>query len=270
MKKLLSLMMGAGFITAALIAGCDGQKNNPSNPGAPWNAGQGGTTSATATGTVVTTPVFTATPQGTQTTINLGSAANFAVLANIQVVNSGATTICGDIGVSPGISTGSGYVMNCGGIAHAADTLASNAQLDLTAAYNDALSRRTASPLAGELGGVTLYPGLYGTAGSLDLSTGNLTLDALGNPNGVFIFQVGSSLTARLGHGVLLAGGAKASNVFWQVGGICTLDLATSFKGTIMTKDQLTLNAGAQLEGRAFSQTSQVMLNANSISIPSP
>jgi hypothetical protein len=200
--------------------------------------------------------------------VNLNSAANFAVLAYTQITNSGPTTLCGDIGLFPGSSAGGGWVLSCGGVPHVTDTAAANAQVDLTKAYNDAAGRTIPVLVAGNLGGQTLYPGLYKSTSSLMISSGNLTLDAQGNSSGVFIFQVASTLTVTSGLQVILAGGAQASNIFWQVGSQCNLGTTTVFKGTIMAHEEITMDTGAVLEGRALSQIAEVTLLSNNITNP--
>src|SRR6185437_11652319 len=95
---------------------------------------------------------------------------------------------------------------------------------DLTTAYNDAAGRSTnAISLAGDMKGLTFYPGLYVNSSSVELSSGNVTLDAKGDANAVFIFQMGSTLTTFTGTKVILAGGAQAKNIFWSVGSSATL-----------------------------------------------
>lgn len=202
--------------------------------------------------------------------VNLGAAAGFAVLGSTQNTNNGPTKICGDLGLWPGTSVGGGYIFSCGGVIHQTDTAAQNAQAALTTAYLDAAGRTTPALVAGNLGGETLFPGLYKSTGSLMISSGDLTLNAGGNPNGVFIFQIASTLTATSGRKVILAGGAKASNVFWQVGSMCALGTTVSFKGTIMAHNEITLNTGAVLEGRALSQIEQVTMLSNTITVPAP
>ena len=136
---------------------------------------------------------------------------------------------------------------------HAGDATAQTAQGDLTTAYNDAAGR-TLAPVDvanADLGGRTLAPGLYKSTGTLAL-TGTVTLDAQGDVNGVWIFQVASSLDTATGSQVVLSGGAKASNVFWQVGTSATLGTTTAFKGTIMANQSITLANGATLDGRAL------------------
>lgn len=198
---------------------------------------------------------------------------NFAVLAGSTVTNSGATTVNGDLGVSPGsaivgfaIPGGPGQV---NGTQHDNDPTATQAKSDLNAAYNDAKSRSTAPVSeAGNLGGMTLAPGLYVSQSSLAISSGDLTLDAKGNPNAVWIFEMASTLTTTSGRAVILSGGAKANNVFWQVGSSATLGTTSSFKGNILAAVSITMNTGATLEGRALTQTGAVALNANTITKP--
>jgi hypothetical protein len=158
----------------------------------------------------------------------------------------------------------------CGGVYHVTDTAASNAKGDLTIAYNDAAGRTTPALVSGNLGGQTLYPGLYKSTSGLAISSGDLTLDAQGDSNAVFIFQIASTLITSSGRKVILSGGAKATNVFWQVGSYCALGTTSSFKGTIMAQKQVTLNTGAVLEGRAFSQVAQVTMLSNAITKPAP
>src|ERR1051326_9496289 len=128
-----------------------------------------------------------------QAPVPFGSAATFRVLAGSTVTSTGATTINGDLGLSPGTAV-TGFppgVVN--GTIHAGDPAAAQAQLDLTTAYNDAAGRTVgAITVAGNLGGQTLTPGLYKSISSLEISSGDLTLDALGDANAVFIFQMAS------------------------------------------------------------------------------
>ena len=224
------------------------------------------TTTATATLIVTSTP----TSQTSQLPVNLGSAVGFVVLGYTTITNSGPTTLCGDLGLSPGSAVVGAPVVSCGGVYHVTDTAAANAMADLTIAYNDAAGRTNPTVLAGNIGGQTLAPGLYKSTGSLEVSSGDLTLDGQGDPNAVFIFQIASTLTTTPGRQVLLAGGAKATNVFWQVGSMCALDTTTSFVGTIMAYNQVTLNTGAVLVGRAFSEIDEVTLLSNTITEPSP
>jgi hypothetical protein len=141
----------------------------------------------------------------------------------------------------------------------------------LTIAFNDAAGRTVGAILvAGNLGGQTLTPGLYESTSSLEISSGDLTLDAQGDPNAVFIFQMASTLTTTVGRQVLLSGGAKAANVVWQVGSSATLGTGSVFKGNILALASITVTTGAAVEGRLLARTGAVTLDANTITIPAP
>jgi hypothetical protein len=210
---------------------------------------------------------FTTSPAVGQVPVNLGTAANFAVLAGSTITNTGNTTINGDLGLSPG-SAVTGFppgVLN--GTAHLADAVAATAKLDLTAAFNDAAGRTGVLTVPTELGGTTLPPGVYNsTAGTFGI-TGTVTLDGQGNPDAVFIFQAASTLITASNSTVALINGAQAKNVFWSVGSSATLGTGTSFKGTIMAQASITVTTGATIEGRALTQTAAVTLDTNTISI---
>src|SRR6185436_13580385 len=150
------------------------------------------------------------------------------------------------------------------GTIHSADATAAQAQIDLTTAFNDAAGRTVnAISIAGNLGGLTLTPGLYKSTSSLEISSGDLTLDARGDGNAAFIFQIASTLTTTSGRKVILSGGARAANVFWQVGSSATLGTTSVFKGTIMADQSITLATGATLEGRALARIGAVTLDGN-------
>lgn len=209
--------------------------------------------------------------------IPLGSAANFAVLAGAEVTSTGNTEVTGDLGVWAGTSvTGFDGIAPGGpgtvsGTIHAGDSAAQIAQGDLTTAYNNAAGK-TLAPVDvanADLGGRTLAPGLYKSTGTLAL-TGTVILDAQGDVNGVYIFQIASSLDTATGSQVVLSGGAKAANVFWQVGTSATLATTTAFKGTIMADQSITMATGATLEGRALARIAAVTMDSNSITIPTP
>ena len=201
-----------------------------------------------------------------QAPIDLGSAANFAVLAGSTVTNTGLTMINGDLGLWPGTSvTGFNPSGTVNGTIHAGDTAAQQAQAALTVAYNDAAGRTVGVVgVAGDLGGQTLAPGLYKSTSTIGI-TGDLTLDGNGDPNAVFIFQVGSALTVATSGRVVLTNGATAAHVFWQVGSSATLGTYSAFKGTIMAYASITIATGATLDGRALAQNAAVTLDSNTV-----
>jgi len=201
----------------------------------------------------------------------LGSAANFKVLAGSTVTNSGPTTIAGgDLGLSPG-SAVTGFppgTLIPPAVMHVADPTAAQAQLDLTTAYTYTAGLPGAAVLPGDMSGLTFTPGLYKTSSTVMLSAGNVTLDALGDANAVFIFQIGSTLTTIGSTQVVLAGGAQAKNVFWQVGSSATLGTNSIFQGAIMALQSITLDTGATLHGRALARNGAVTLDSNTIDDP--
>ena len=201
-----------------------------------------------------------------QAPIGLGTATPFAVLAGSGITNTGATGITGDVGLSPGSSITGFSTAVLSGTQYVDDPTAVQAKLDLTTAYNDAASAPSTSNLTGQdLGAMNLSPGVYTFSSSAQL-TGALTLSG----NGVFIFQIASTLTTGSGATVLLANGAQACNVFWQVGSSATLGTATQLVGTVMALTSISLDTGANiLDGRALAQDGAVTLQANQITAPS-
>lgn len=203
--------------------------------------------------------------------ISLGTAGNFAVLAGSTVTNTGLTVIDGgDVGVNPGSAItgfGPGIVVSPFTM-HTGDAVATQAQLDLTAAYNDAAALAPTQVLTGQnLGGLTLLPGVYFFASSAQL-TGTLTLDDLGDPNAQFVFQIGSTLTTASNSSVVtIHGGPMAGcTVFWQVGSSATLGTGTAFEGHILASESITLNTDATIsDGSALARGGAVTLDTNSI-----
>jgi len=203
--------------------------------------------------------------------ISLGTAQNFAVLGGSTVTNTGSSVITGNVGVSPGSAvTGFPPGLVVSGTIHAADATAGQAQSDLTAAYVAAAGTACTVDLTGQdLGGLTLTPGVYCFSSSAQL-TGTLTLNFQGNPNALFVFQMGTSLTTASGASVALTntGGATCpSNLFWQVGSSATFGTGSSFAGDVLALSSITLNTSATLIGRALARNGAVTLDSNTVSI---
>jgi len=198
-----------------------------------------------------------------QAPVNLGSADSFAVLAFNTITNTSGGRINGDVGVSPGTAFDAGLppvIVN--GEIHLGVPVAAQAQADLTIAYNDAAGRPGAIAATADIGGKTLPPGLYQAPVSLAI-TGNLTLDAQGDRNAVWIFQMASTLTAANNGQVILINGAQACNIFWQVGSSATLRTNSVVKGNILAAASITLQTGARLDGRALARDGAVTLDNN-------
>ncbi|GAC1620973.1 MAG: hypothetical protein NVS4B4_06140 [Bradyrhizobium sp.] len=151
---------------------------------------------------------------------------------------------------------------------HLNDALAIQAQIDLTTAYNNLAGRPTTVNLTGQdLGGLTLIPGVYNFSSSAQL-TGTLKLNGLGNPNSVFIFNIGSALTTASASAISLINGAQGGNVFWRIGSSATLGTTTSFAGDILATASITLNTGANIAcGSAWALTGAVTLDTNRITL---
>jgi len=207
--------------------------------------------------------LFASSALGATATVGLGSAAPFSVLAGSTVTNTGPTTMFGDLGLSPGSSvTGAPGVL---GQTHVDDAVAIEAKNDLTTAYNNAASRPSSGSAGTDLAGQTFSPGVRTASSSLLLSSGSVTLNAEGNPNAVFIFQIGSTLITGSNTSVSLINGAQACNVFWQVGSSATLGTGTRFVGTVMAAASITANTAATIHGRLLAQTAAVTLEDNTI-----
>ncbi len=204
--------------------------------------------------------------------IDLGSASTFAILAfnTVTNVNNAGTIVTGDLGISPGAALVGFPPGEVVGDKHLGDPVAAEAKVDLLTAYNDAAGRLGAAVLPGDLSGLTLAPGLYKCATSTQLSAGNVTLDAQGDENAVFLFQIGSTFTSSPGTAMVLSGGAKAANVYWAVGTSATLGTNTISKGTFLAGSAITMSTGAALDGRLLALGAAVSLDTNLITVPSP
>jgi len=221
-----------------------------------------------------------------QEPVNLGSTANFAVLAASLISNVPTSAITGDIGLSPatggnitGFSpasqvTGKIYTVDASGPAGSTQdaTRLTKAQGDLTIAYNDASGRTPVptgpflNPGSGNIGGLTLVPGLYKFTSGAAITGSNVTLT--GSATDVWIFQIATTLNVGNGIQVTLAGGAQASNIFWQVGTSATLGTTSVTQGTIMANQSISMNTGATLNGRALASIAAVTLASNVITRP--
>jgi hypothetical protein len=216
-------------------------------------------------------------------TVTLTGAENFVILAGSTITNVPTSSITGDIGLSP--AAGSSIVgfglTEVIGIIYAVDasgptgsvadaTRLTTAKGVLTTAYNDAAGRTSTDIvlLSGNIGGNTITPGLYKSSGSLEISSGDLTFDAKGDANAVFIIQIASTLITTSGRQIILSGSAKASNIFWQVGTSATLGTTSVFKGTIMADQSISLDTGAKVDGRLFARIAAVTLKGNTIVKP--
>jgi LPXTG-motif cell wall-anchored protein len=199
-----------------------------------------------------------------ETTVNLGTAKSFAVLAGSTITNTGPTTVSGtaggDIGLHPGTSFTGGASLTASGTVHLADAVAQQAKVDLATAYNDAAGRSTGETIAADLGGSTLTPGVYTSASSIDI-TGTLTLDG----DGVYIFQAGSMLTTASASKIVLINGAQPCKVFWQVGSSATLGTGSVFVGHILAMESITATTGAEVQGQLLARNGAVTLDTNTI-----
>jgi type VI secretion system secreted protein VgrG len=198
----------------------------------------------------------------------LGTADSFAVLGSTTVTSTGGTVLNGNLGLSPGTAI-TGFppgVVN--GTTHAADAVALQALADAHLAYTTLQLQPFIQDLTGQnLGGLTLTPGVRKFDSSAQL-TGILTLDAQGNSNARFDFQIGSTLTTASSSSLRLINGAQADNVFWQVGSSATLGTGTEFDGTIIANSSITLNTEAIMFGRALALNGAVTLDFNTITVP--
>jgi type VI secretion system secreted protein VgrG len=204
----------------------------------------------------------------------LGSAQNFAVLGGSAVTNTGPTIINGDLGIWPGGAITGFPPGSVNGTTHVSDAVAMQAQSDVTTAYNSLAGMSPTQNLTGmDLGGLTLMPGVYFFSSSAFL-TGTLTLDAMGDPNALFVFQIGSTLTSASNSSVVTINSADACNAYWQVGSSATLGTDTAFQGNILALASITLNTRATLiDGRALARNGAVTLDSNTITagcIPTP
>lgn len=224
-----------------------------------------------ALGLVVAVSVFAAT------FVSLGTADNFAIMANTAITDAGLSTISGDVGLTPNAGsnysglaavdvTGTIYAVDATGPAGSVNNpgLLTAAKDDVIEAYDDAAAQTPFTTLgSSELGGTVITAGTYNSSAGTFGITGTLTLDAEGDPDAVFIFKTASTLTTAGSSIVSLINGAQACNVFWQVGSSATLGTNSTFKGNILALTSATLTTGANVEGRVLVRNGAVTLDDN-------
>jgi hypothetical protein len=197
----------------------------------------------------------------------LGAASRFAVLAGGTVTNANVTTITGDLGVYPSstpIGTIPPVVIGSSFLGTPEALAGENA---VTTAYNVLAAKPCGTVLTGlDLGGKTLAPGTYCFSTSAQL-TGTLTLDAQLDPNAVWVFQIGSTLTTATAAIVRVINGGNLCNAFWQIGSSATLGTGTVFGGSVLAMASITLNTGTSVTGRVLGRAGSVTLDSNVVSI---
>jgi hypothetical protein len=201
----------------------------------------------------------------------LGAATTFSVLAGSTATNTGTSVISGDVGVSPGSATPGFGTAVVGGTFHNADTIATTAQVDMKNAYDVAAGQATTSAAPADLDGLTLVPGVY-TGPTLGMKVnGTLTLDNTGDPSLVWVFQASlSTLIMQSGSRVLPLDPSKpiGCRVFWQVSSSATLGTGSTFIGTILADQSITLNSSVTVDGRLLAHTGAVTLDSDTIAGP--
>jgi hypothetical protein len=203
----------------------------------------------------------------------LGPACSFGILGGSAVTSTGPSVVNGDVGVSPGSSIAGFPPGVLTGTRHTTDSIAASAQAALTTAFVTASTLPQGASLPPNIGGLpsVFPPGVYTTVAQPSLGiTGNLTLDPVGNPNAVWIFQVSSTLTTASGSVIVLAPG-KPGNVFWAIGSAATLGTGTTMAGNLMAMSAITLNTGVTLNGRALARTAgAISMDTSTINVPTP
>jgi Ice-binding-like/Bacterial Ig-like domain len=205
-----------------------------------------------------------------QASVNLGAASAYAILAATTVSAPGPIVVNGNLGLTPGTSVTGFPPAIVDGTIDIDDTAAAAAQASLLTAYDYIFDLPPGTTITGNIGGSTLSPGIYtAPSTSLAVSSGNLILDAQGDTNAVWIFQIGTTLDVTPGLQVMLANGAQASNIFWQVGSSATIDTTAVMQGNILALTSITVNGGAILNGRALALNGAVTAGGSSASLPS-
>lgn len=217
--------------------------------------------------------------------VSLGAAGSYVILAKSAVSTVPTSAITGNLGLSPAAAsfiTGFGLTMDASGQfstspqvtgkVYAADYTSptpsnlTTAVSDMETAYTNAAGRAAGQTElgAGDIGGMTLAPGVYKWTSGLLIPT-NVTLS--GNSSGVWIFQIAGDLTMESAARVVLAGGALPRNIFWQVAGTVALDTTAHLEGVVLSQTAITLATGATVNGRLLAQTAAT-LQSNTVSVP--
>ena len=210
--------------------------------------------------------------------VNLGTVARFAIISGVGVSNNAGASVVNnmDVGIYPGArSSITGFppaiIVNGGMFASddgaATAAMLKQAKLDLVAAYLFAESSIAMAPqtVSGNQGGKTLAPGIYKSTSTLSVDGSDLTLDAQGNPDAYWIFQVASTLTTTTGGNIKLIGGAQAKNIFWQTGSSATIGTYTTFYGSILALQSITMDSYAVATGRMLARNGAVVLTSTNI-----
>lgn len=193
--------------------------------------------------------------------VGLGSAASYSVLAATGVVSTGATTMSGDLGVSPETSATGFPPGTYDGSLHAGDDAAASAQEDLLDALDEAISRAPHTEIAGDLGGQTFHAGVHHMSAALAL-TGTVTLDAEDDPDSVFVFLTDAAFDTAAASNVSLVNGAQPANVFWVAAGGIGTGANSSMSGALLSRGAITLGAGTALTGQALSRDTVTMADS--------
>jgi Ice-binding-like/Bacterial Ig-like domain len=209
-----------------------------------------------------------------QAPIDLATASTYAILASDAVGSTATpgTVVTGDIGIVPGMSVGAtGFPPGVHtGATHVGDSAGALAKTAMIAAYKDAAARIGAKDLPKDISDMTFTPGLYKATTPVTFEKGSVTLDAKGAENAIFIFRTEADFTTGNDTKIVLAGGAKSSNVYWTVGTAATLGSSSKFIGTLLAATTVSLKTGATVDGRLLAQGATVALDANLVTVPAP
>ena len=257
-KPTISLVAGKTY-TATITTGAKNIANTPLSNDFTWT---------------FSTPLNASAPSF----VNLQSVARFAIISGVGVSNDAGASVINnmDVGIYPGARssiTGFPPATIVNGNLYAADdgaataAMLKQAKLDLVTAYLFAESSIAMAPqtVSGNQGGKTLAPGIYKSTSTLSVDGSDLTLDAQGNPDAYWIFQVASTLTTTTGGNIKLIGGAQAKNIFWQTGSSATIGTYTTFYGSVLALQSITMDSYAVATGRMLARNGAVVLTSTNI-----